>query len=30
MNDFWNDFRRTPPDGCFYFAIGYKNEPNMK
>ena len=30
MNDFWNDFRRAPPDGCFYFAIDYKNEPNMK
>ena len=30
MNHFWNDFRRTPPDGCFYFAIDYKNEPNMK
>ena len=34
MNDFWNDFRRTPPmaasTSMFYFAIDYKNEPNMK
>ena len=34
MNDFWNDFSRTPHDGCFcsmfYIAIDYENEPNMK
>ena len=34
MNDFWNDFSRTPRDGCFcqyvYIAIDYENEPNMK
>ena len=31
MNDFWNDFSRTPHDAnMFYFAIDYENEPNMK
>ena len=35
MNNFWNDFSRTPHDGCFckymfYFAIDYENEPYMK
>ena len=34
MNNFWNDFSRTPHNGCissmFYIAIDYKNEPNTK
>ena len=31
MNDFWNNFSRTPHDGSFFhFAIAYKNEVNMK
>ena len=39
MNDFWNDFSRTPHDDCdsahdsasmFYIAIDYENEPNIK
>ena len=34
MNDFWNDFSRTPRHGTsasmFYIVIDYENEPNMK
>ena len=34
MNDFWNDFSRSPQKAAsanmFYFAIDYENEPNMK
>ena len=34
MNDFWNDFKRTPlmaaSANMFYIAIGYKNRANMK
>ena len=31
MNDSWNDFRRTPHDGCFcYYAIDYNNKTNRK
>ena len=25
MNDFWNDFSRTPHDGCFCWYVLYRN-----
>ena len=34
MNDFWNDFSRTPHNGyfcsMFYIAIDYENKTNME
>ena len=34
MNDYWNDFRRIPNEGClwnmFYIAIDYKNTRTNK
>ena len=33
MNNFWNNFRRSPHDGCFcmfYVAINYNIKTNVK